>query len=487
MSIRVEASDFHVLNMKTRMPFKYGIASLSVVPHLFVSLSVKVDGRAQRGLASEGLPPKWFTKDPATTFRQDLDDMLDVIRTACDTVIECGEADTVFDLWWETYVRQRDWARSKGYPPLLGAFGVSVVERALIDAFCRARGVPFATAVRSNLLGMRLERMHEELAGSECVGLLPEAPLRSVYARHTVGLADPLTERDVADVGRLDDGLPQSLEASIATYGLRRLKIKVTSEVEPSVDRLVAVARVVESGEWDCSFSLDGNEFFRDVDSLRTFWESIHAVPKLARFMERLLFVEQPLHRDVALTEEVASELLAWKQRPPIIIDESDGEIDSARRALASGYAGTSHKNCKGVFKGIANACLLESRRRRSGARDAYILSGEDLANVGPVALCQDLAVMATLGIDHVERNGHHYFRGLSMYPEGVQRQVIEHHGDLYGRNPEFGFASLGIEDGRVRLGSVVDAPFGVGFELDPRDYVPLDDWTFETLGAVEE
>ncbi|HCK09333.1 MAG TPA: hypothetical protein DHW45_05625, partial [Candidatus Latescibacteria bacterium] len=92
-----------------------------------------------------------------------------------------------------------------------------------------------------------------------------------------------------------------------------------------------------------------------------------------------------------------------------------------------------SHKNCKGIFKGIANACLMTKRQADTGI--AHILSSEDLANVGPVALTQDLAVLATLGITHSERNGHHYFAGLSMFPEEVQAQVVENHASLYRSN----------------------------------------------------
>ena len=47
-------------------------------------------------------------------------------------------------------------------------------------------------------------------------------------------------------------------------------------------------------------------------------------------------------------------------------------------------------------------------------------MSGEDLANVGPVALLNDLTVMSSLGVNHVERNGHHYFSGLSMYDKDL-------------------------------------------------------------------
>ena len=169
--------------------------------------------------------------------------------------------------------------------------------------------------------------------------------------------------------------------------------------------------------------------------------------------MEHLIFVEQPLNRVVALNNATKEAMAAWPDRPPIIIDESGASLCSLPRALACGYAGTSHKNCKGVFKGVINACRLTHRRQMDPALPA-ILSGEDLANVGPVALLQDLAVAASLGITHVERNGHHYFRGLSMYGEALQQQVLAYHPDLYHRHAD-GFAAVDVRAGAVpgRLG----------------------------------
>ncbi|MHC4996137.1 MAG: hypothetical protein ACYTGQ_13910, partial [Planctomycetota bacterium] len=61
MKTRLLQTDLHVLNTRTRFPFKYGIASLTAVPHLFVRATVEIDGQTVTGVASEGLPPKWFT------------------------------------------------------------------------------------------------------------------------------------------------------------------------------------------------------------------------------------------------------------------------------------------------------------------------------------------------------------------------------------------------------------------------------------------
>jgi hypothetical protein len=158
------------------------------------------------------------------------------------------------------------------------------------------------------------------------------------------------------------------------------------------------------------------------------------------------------------LSDDAGAALRAWPERPPLIIDESDGAPGDLPRALALGYAGTSHKNCKGIVKGIANACLLAQCRRHG---QEVVLTGEDLCNLGPVTLLQDLAMMALLGVEHVERNGHHYYRGLSLWPQEWQETMLAAHGDLYARH-RAGFAFLEIRGGQLQLGSVNASPFGL-------------------------
>jgi hypothetical protein len=504
--IRANRVQLNVLNMRTRMPFRYGIASMTALPHLFVRLETEIAGKRRTGLASEGLPPKWFTKDPDTTFRADLDDMFAVIRHACDLALEADPAETPF-AWWKTiYDAQMTWGSACGFPPLLTGLGASLIERAMIDAFCRATAMPFPEAVRTNALGVHLDALHHELAGFEPGSFLPARPLHRLTVRHTVGLADPLADADIPAEERLDDGLPQSLEACVREYGLTHFKLKLSGDLATDIARLRQVAGVLESSVGDgYHFTLDGNEQYASVSHFTKAWSALNAEPSLRAFMRHVLFVEQPLHRGVALGEEAGRDLRAWRDRPPIIIDESDdgakhslggggvagaerspgaGDVGSAAAALELGYAGASHKNCKGVFRGIANACLIAHRRKQQPQR-RFVISGEDLANVGPVALLQDLAAMATLGIDHVERNGHHYFRGLSMLPNEVQSLVLEQHGDLYRCHP-LGFPTLAVRGGRIDVGTVVDAPFGTRFLLDSTQFTPLDDWRFETLGVAE-
>jgi hypothetical protein len=434
MPLRVLASSMETIPLELRMPFGFGITTVTSLKHVIVRLELEIDGKRQAGFAADHLVPKWFTKDPQTSIADDEREMRAVIQSACGLAEQAGAALSVFDLWRRVYDAQENWARDRSNcPRLLWNFGVTFIERAAIDAFCRATDQNFAEAVRSDALGFRLGDIHHELSGARIADFLPPQPSQSIIVRHTVGLSDPLTGSEI------DDGLPRSLQACAQRYGLTHFKIKLSGEVDQDVQRIHDIAEAVPQARL---FTLDGNENYQDVSSLRDFWRR---VPR-----ERVLFVEQPLHRDVALSDATAEEMRAWDDRPRMIIDESDDSLDSSAHALRAGYSGVSYKSCKGVFKGIANACLMK--------RCNAIISAEDLSTIGPVSLLQDLAVIATLGIPHAERNGHHYFRGLSAFPRAVQQQVLADHGDLY---QDIGFPSLRIVDGAIRLDSVARAPFG--------------------------
>lgn len=467
--------EFFVRQTRTRFPFRYGIASMTDVPHLFVRTRVAVGNGSSFGLTSEGLPPKWFTKNPATTFEQDLPEMLEAINHAAKLVEQIAQTPiTFFDFWRELYRQQEVWAKSHSLAPLLSNLGVSLVERAVLDGLCRIAGQPLHRMIAANRLGLRLGEVYAELGDAQPADLLPAAPLQSCFLRHTVGLGDALLPSDIPATGRVDDGLPQDLESSIRAYGLRYFKVKLFADAERDFARLHELSRLLERETGENFFvTLDGNENFKSVGAFREFWQEASADSTLRPLWQRIIVVEQPAHRDQALSDEAGSALHAWPDRPPLIIDESDGAIGDLPRALELGYAGTSHKNCKGILKGIANACLLE-RRRRAGQH--VVLTGEDLCNLGPVALLQDLALMALLGIDHVERNGHHYYRGLNLWPDDWQATMLEAHGDLYARHAQ-GFACLGVRAGRLALGSVNAAPFGLQPLLDstrfPRQTMP--------------
>ena len=474
---RVEGFEFWVLPMRTRFPFRYGVARLTWLPHVVVRSTIVWRGQRHEGLASEGLPPKWFTKRAEESFEEELAQMVAVIQNAARLAKNAGARERGLGEWWrDLNEEQAAWAGLRQVPGLLAGLGSSLIERAVLDGLCRAWGGPLHELVKSPAWIPDWGVVRPELGQVPAAAFLPAMPARQIRVRHTVGLGDWLTDEEIPGEERLEDGLPQSLEASVRTYGLTHFKIKFsasTAEEEERLSRIFAVLDATAGPDWLCT--LDGNEAFTDVEAFRQAFGRLQGDPALAAGLRRVLFVEQPLRRDCCLEPSVGALLRGWPEAPPLLLDEGEDDTVAWPRALELGYVGVSHKNCKGVLKGLGNAGLTHLANQRDGGR--RFVSGEDLANVGPVALNQDLAVQALLGVPHVERNGHHYFAGLSMWDAGVREAVLSGHGDLYEEHPR-GFPVAAIRSGRMTLESVNKAPFGCGLGTDWVDQLePLDRW----------
>ena len=83
-------------------------------------------------------------------------------------------------------------------------------------------------------------------------------------------------------------------------------------------------------------------------------------------------------------------------------------------------------------------------------------MSGEDLTIQAGLALQQDLALVALLGLAHVERNGHHYVNGMAGLPRSEQERFLRAHEDLY--EDSHGAVRLRIQGGSIRMKSL-DCP----------------------------
>jgi hypothetical protein len=91
------------------------------------------------------------------------------------------------------------------------------------------------------------------------------------------------------------------------------------------------------------------------------------------------------------------------------------------------------------------------------------------------------LAFVGSQGTEYVVLHGHNVLGRLSWVPRPVVDPVVERHADLYRRLPD-GTPAVRIENGRIAIGSVLDAPFGLAVPFDPTRFTPLKDWTFESL-----
>lgn len=454
MPIRVRRVDLFQTSCRTRLPFRFGAVTMTRAPLLMARASVLVDDREASGFSSDLLVPRWFEKDPRKSAEQDTAALVASARRAGDEVALLGQRPSAFDAWW-ALERACVGERGRIAPDLLvRGFGVALVERALLDAVCRAQAVSFFEALRGDRLGFRPGVVHPELAGFDLPASLPDAPLRRVVVRHTVGLADPLRASDVPADARVEDGLPQALEEDVRHYGLTCFKVKLRGDRDADVRRLLDFARVVaESAPGGARFTLDGNEQYRDLSDLLGALREVERDPDGSRLLEGLLHIEQPLPRAESFDPERTASLPAPSELAPVIVDEADPDVDAWKRAMACGYRGLSVKNCKGVFRALLNRGLC------AAAGDGFFQSSEDLTNLPVVALQQDLATVAALGLPHTERNGHHYFRGLAHLPEAEARDALRVHPDLY-EETEAGI-SLRIAGGELALGSIQGPGYG--------------------------
>jgi hypothetical protein len=291
------------------------------------------------------------------------------VHEARDLYLDAGRegCDTAFDLWHATYPEIENRALARDFNRLGASFGASMLERGVIDALGRMTGQTYEALVLDGL-GIDLGRLCDELRGREIGAFLPERPLQSLHVRHTVGLIDPITAADRGEAA-VDDGLPETLEDYLDHDGIRYLKIKVSGQVDADIDRLSAIAGVLEQRDRRFHISLDGNEQYGRVDDFLDLIARIKATPALDRLYRQIMFNAQPLDRAVALDPAVKPALTVLSRDKPVIIDEADGWLGAFREAVGLGYRGTSHKNCKGIYKSLLNKALQRCTTNASGAR----------------------------------------------------------------------------------------------------------------------
>lgn len=461
--LRVLETEAFERPLPLRLPFRFGRVTLRQVRQAFLRARVELEGGASAwGWAAELMIPKWFDKDPTRSDADNVADLRDSLAAARSACAEDAEADGAWRLsraW-----RERLAARPAPRGGLVAGYGPALLERAVLDGLCRALGAALPQALRVNAPGIDFREALGADFDSDAflAGLEPAA---SITARHTVGLADPIGAADrPADAP--DDGLPVTLEEVIARYGQRCFKIKLGGERDADLARLRALARVLDPLP-GLAVTLDGNEQFADVAAAADFLEALAADPALARLRRALLYLEQPIHRDKALAEDVAP----LARFAPVVADESDAHDDAFVEARARGYAGISSKTCKGFYRSLLNRARCALWSAEGG--DDFFMAAEDLTTQPGLAVQQDLLLASLVGCEHVERNGHHYAAGMLGASERERDAFAAAHPDLYRRDGDA--LRLRIEEGRISLASLDCVGYASGALPDPEALAPME------------
>lgn len=462
--LRVGAIDFFERPVKLRMPFRFGVVTLTESPQAFARVRVeRADGRTAEGMAAEMMAPKWFDKDLALSNEDNFQQLRDVLRIAREAYLSDTGPATAFGHFARNYDVHQAVCAARGFNPLLGAYGPALVDRAVLDALCRLEGVSFYDAVRGNLPGIGAG--HPQFAEAGVEPMLPRLqPHAGIEARHTVGMVDAITAADLKEP--VNDGLPETLEDVVRTYGHRWFKLKVGGNVAADIDRLQRIASVLDRAAQPYYASLDGNEQYESAAGVAELVRAIQATPSLARLWASTVFIEQPIARKLALSADLRGAQLG----KPVIIDESDGTLDAFVQARERGYQGVSSKTCKGLYKSILNTARCMAWNAQGGT--PFFMSAEDLTLQAGIAVQQDLALVNLLGIRHVERNGHHYVNGMAALPAGEQQAFLDAHPDVYERS--HGAVRLKIRDGRIAIGSLACKGYASAALPDVEAMTPL-------------
>jgi hypothetical protein len=454
------------------MPFRFGVITLTESPQAFVRIRVELEnGVSSLGWGAELLAPKWFDKNTALSN----EDNYDQLRTSVQIAAEAYTADPVFrrafSLFEESYPRQIEECQRRDLNRLVAGYGPALLDRAILDALCRSQGLSFQQGIQANIAGISRSHLIPDLDLDVASFLRGLKPRTSVHARHTVGLLDPISESDLAASDRICDGLPETLEEVVSTYGNRFFKIKVQGQLEQDLDRLVAVASALDQSLAEYAVTLDGNEQYDDVDAIVELWHRMADDNRLKQFFASILWIEQPLSRSKAL----GTDLSRLSRLCPVIIDESDEDLEAFPLARQRGYRGVSSKICKGLYKSILNKarCQMWNREEKT---PRYFLSAEDLSVQAGIALQQDLALVSLLGIEHLERNGHHYAKGMVGAPPDEQIEFLQAHPDLYEQKD--GAVCVRLRDGKLELGSLDQPGFARTVDPDEGAMKELAHWT---------
>ena len=452
--VSVEAPSFSIIALDLferavalRLPFRFGAATVRTASQAFVRATIRdAAGRETAGWTAEMMIPKWFDKRPERSHERNVDDLrasLALARAAYTSDLTPRPA-FHHSVFHHDALLAAGAAREQN--ALVTTFGAALADRAVLDALCRSAGVTFGAAVRANLFALDAV-LAPDLVTVDLQPFLAhlETPA-SVAVRHTIGLVDPIDETDIVE--RPADDLPVTLDHIIARYGHRHFKVKLSGDVDLDLERLTRIAGAL--GELHgYAVTLDGNEQFDDVETVQELWRAMRRRRSLARLVASILYFEQPLPRDLTMLTDMRA--LAHDVR--LLIDESDDSYDAFPRARELGYSGVSIKSCKGVYKSFVNAlrCAGAPTRR-------LFISGEDLTAQCGLAVQQDLALAGTLGVTHVERNGHHYVAGFAGQGAEAreQRAFAAAHPSLYADGPTG--PRLAIRGGRVATDSL-DVP----------------------------
>jgi len=422
-------------------PFRFGAVVVEAAPQVFVRVEIEIEGKGRAvGASAEMMVPKWFDKRTHLSPEQTVDELRRSLVIASGLYRTGSGFDTAFGHHASRVAVQIEHCAKEDIPPLAALFGPAEINKAILDALLRGANTNFFDGMMANIAGVDA-RMSPDLSNDDIMRFLGGCRRRDrVAIRHTVGLDDKVEgEGGVADRNE--------------NSGARYFKLKLAGNPEADAARLVRIGRELAKLPYAYHVTLDANEQYADLSDLRGLVDRLSRDAALAPIASRLLYIEQPMPRDTTRASPLDGIAIY-----DFIIDEADDSYNAFVCARALGYRGISSKSCKGIYKSVINATRAAKWSREG---EKFFVTGEDLTCQAGLAVQQDLALGALIGVTHAERNGHHYVDGFGDTPADEASAFLAAHPDLYARVGNK--VRLAIHDGDLLTGSLTTPGFAAG------------------------
>jgi hypothetical protein len=434
-------------------PFRFGAVVINAAAQVFVRVEIEVEGKSTSvGASAELMAPKWFDKRSQLTPEQTVEELRRSLGIARELYLTEAGFDTAFGLHASRMSAQVEACAREDIPPLAAAYGPAEIDKAILDALLRGFGVNFFDGMAGNIAGVDA-RLSPDLSDDDLARFLARCRrLPRVAIRHTVGLDDQVEggKGGVADITE--------------NSGARYFKLKLNGNPDADIARLIRIGKELATLSYDYSVTLDANEQYADLTALGALVDRLGGNSALKPIAAKLLYIEQPMPRDIFRQSPLGT-LAAFD----FIIDEADDCYDAFPVARALGYRGISSKSCKGIYKSVVNATRAA---KWSAGGEKFFIAGEDLTCQAGLAVQQDLALGALIGVSHAERNGHHYVNGFGDTPAAEAQAFLAAHPDLYVSDGNI--IRLSIQDGDLVTGSLATPGFASSVHPDWTALPPL-------------
>jgi L-alanine-DL-glutamate epimerase-like enolase superfamily enzyme len=416
--LAARTSDIHIDEITTdfedyryRAPYRFGGKDVDRVTLLNVHCRVSTRaGKRAQGFAAMPMGNVWSFPAPGVPYDTSLAAMKALaLRIAGITRGLSGHAHPldINRLLEPEYLKAaaettREMNLSQPVPKLCTLVTASPFDAALHDAFGRLHGRNAFTTSGKDFVRFDLAHyLNHEFRGEYLDQYIPNQPQPRVRMYHSVGASDALTAAELKS--RINDGLPETLEAWIPHDGVTALKIKLNgADLASDVDRVAAIDRVTteaqsKRGLRDWLYSLDFNERCPNVAYLLEFDRKLRE--KAPQAFDRVQYIEQPTARDLA--SDRANTMFEAARLRPVVIDESLTGLDALLLAREMGYTGVALKACKGQSQTLLLAAAAQKYKMFRCVQDLTCPGAAFVHSVGIAARIP--------GVSAIEANAREY------------------------------------------------------------------------------